>query len=140
MRLIKKLLLVVMILGLSANCMHARVRVTDELQKFVGTWTHVDELGNVSKYQFSVSDGWLILREKYEHNYGEHFIRQPKNIDYKYDDGVFYFNEDYPEVPTYNSVMLTLEEGSLIKYIKQKTYHDGSWHYYNYTYAYEMDF
>lgn len=115
--MIKKILTAVLLLTV-AFCVNARVKYTDEMKSFIGTWTHQDKAGNDCAYRFYVSDGWLIIRYKYvDHFYEgtelEGVTNTNMNVDYTYSNGSFHYDRNYPHAN--NSITLRLKEGSLVE-------------------------
>ncbi len=123
-----KFYIVIILFALLSNDINARVRYSEEMKSYIGTWTHVDQLGNVLAYRFYVSDGWLIIKYKYEDHYHdgtewEGMANKKYDIDYIYDNGQFHFSENYSTA--HNSMTLELKEGSLICTNHQTVYDNG---------------
>lgn len=143
---IRRLLFVVLSCILLSSISNARVRYTDAMKGYIGTWTFTDKLGNISTYRIAVSDGWVILRYKYEEHYHdgtewEGMANKKYTIDYTFADRKFYFKEDYPSVPTYNSKILELRQGSLVETTYQRGRNDNGEEYHrSWSVTYEPDF
>lgn len=143
---IRKIFYVFLLFVLSTSFVDARVKYTDAMKGYIGTWTHIDKLGNVLAYRISVSDGWVILRYKYEDHFSdgtewEGMANRKYTIDYTFSNGKFYFDESYPDIPTYNSKSLELKEGSLIETIHQRGRDDkGKEYSRSWSVVYELDF
>jgi hypothetical protein len=105
----------------------ARVKYDKSMEPFIGVWTMQDKLGNDYEYKFQVVDGWVVLRYRFVDNYSQGSgmsASRKKNIDYRYEDGCFHYNDDHPESEAYNSISLYLKEGSLVE--SNRHHHPGS--------------
>ncbi len=143
---IRKIFYVFLLFVLSTSLVDARVKYTDEMKGYIGTWTHTDKLGNILAYRIYVSDGWVVIRYKYEDHYSdgtewEGMANRKYIIDYTFSNGNFYFDRNYPSIPTYNSIILELKEGSLIETTQQRGRDDkGKWYNRSWSTVYELDF
>lgn len=141
---IRKLFYVFLFFALSTIIADARVRYTDEMKGYIGTWTHTNNLGDISAYRICVSDGWVVVLYKFEDHfsdgtYYEGALNEKRTIDYTFQNGKFYFDRDYPRA--YNSVTLELKEGSLIETIQQRGRDDKGREYSRtWSVVYELDF
>ena len=139
---IRKIFYVFLLFSLSTNLVDARVKYTDEMRRYMGTWTRTNDLGDVATYRICVSDGWVVILYKYEDHfndgtYYEGALNEKRTIDYTFHNGKFYFDKDYPRV--YNSVTLYLKEGSLIETIEQRGRYDKDYSR-SWSFVYELDF
>lgn len=110
---IRKIFYVFLLFVFSTSLVDARVKYTDEMKGYIGTWTHTDKLRNVSTYRISVSDGWVVIHYKYEDHFhdGTEWEGMPNRkytIDYTFSNDKFYFDKNYPPF-TYNSMSLELK-------------------------------
>lgn len=141
---IRKLIYVFLIFVFSTSLVDARVKYTDEMKGYIGTWTRTNDLGDISAYRICVSDGWVVILYKYEDHfndgtYYEGAFNEKRTIDYTFHNGKFYFDKNFPRA--YNSVTLELKEGSLIETIQQRGRDDkGKEYSRSWSFVYELDF
>lgn len=110
---------VILLLGmlLSAVSLSARVKYTPEMEGFLGTWEYQISYGYnaIFTYQISISDGWVVVRQKIDHGNPGGLVREINIKDYTYSNGILSFDDSI--LNCRRTISLKLQEGSLVETI-----------------------